>query len=151
MLIIYRIRRLLTLQQFNWLDLVGLTALLAPLGSSWWGVGLGAWAMLLISSIALSRPTRRIFCHWTDSNGIESWFEDRGTHLIAQARKRSPVLPDGRLLEMAVRVPREMTLFASGAPICPEDQHMVELKRRLLETEQRIAEAGPEAYSEEEA
>lgn len=151
MLIIYRIRRALTFHQFNWLDIIGCSALFYPMHNSWWGIGVGAWGILLISSVALSQPAKRIFCHWTDSNGIESWFEDRGTHLIAQARKRSPVMPEGRLLEMAVRVPREMTLFASGAPICPEDQHMVELKRRLLETEQRIAEAGPESYSEEEA
>jgi|GEM_PF-3570188 len=138
-----RLTRFLATHRFNWLDYVGTLACGASLAYPI--PGLTTCAACAVASTVLGRRQRRVFNHWTDSNAVESWFEDRGHELVLWARKPSPLLPAGEQLQIAVRMPKpERALFAEQMAICPEDRQMVELKRRLLETEQRLADMAPE-------
>lgn len=138
-----RLSRFLAAHRFNWLDYVGTLACGASLAYPI--PGLTACAACAVASTVLGRHRRRVFNHWTDSNAVESWFEDRGHELVLWARKPSPLLPAGEQLQIAVRMPKpNRALFAEQMAICPEDRQMVELKRRLLETEQRLADMTPE-------
>lgn len=138
-----RLSRFLSAHRFNWLDYAGVLAAGASLAYP--TLGITACTACAIASAILGRQRRRVFNHWTDSNAVESWFEDRGHELVLWARKPSPLLPAGEQLQIAVRMYKpERALFAEQMAICPEDRQMVELKRRLLETEQRLADITPE-------
>ncbi len=138
-----RLSRFLAAHRFNWLDYVGTLACGASLAYPIQGIT--ACAACAVASTVLDRHRRRVFNHWTDSNAVESWFEDRGHEMVLWARKPSPLLPAGEQLKIAVLMPKlERALFAEQMAICPEDRQVVELKRRLLETEQRLAAMTPE-------